>query len=356
MRRRSTPGSRACRPRTSAGCWSCSVERWQVLPSTCSTVPNPPGSSAEAPDGAHVALVPTMLRRLVGDRARPLAPGGAARRRLGAGPGAPRRRRTTRWPGRDDLRAHGVVRRRRLRRHPVRGDRGADLVDGSDRAHRSDRDGGLPGRSGGDGRSVHPGRLAPHRGSRGRSTPRAGSSVHGRSDDAIRSGGETVWPEEVEAALRSHPGVADVAVTGAPDHEWGQRVVAWVVPGGSGAPSDPRGAPGALPRAPRSFQGPARAQRRGCPAPHAVREASASRRPRRATDPRPWRRPERGRGSLGPSGLPGGHRGGGGPQEGSMASHPKLRHPGVVLRYPNSGNRVVAARDAGVSRPGSRRA
>jgi acyl-CoA synthetase (AMP-forming)/AMP-acid ligase II len=54
--------------------------------------------------------------------------------------------------------------------------------------------------------------------------------VHGRSDDAIRSGGETVWPDEVEAALRSHPGVADVAVTGASDHEWGQRVVAWVVP------------------------------------------------------------------------------------------------------------------------------
>jgi len=39
-----------------------------------------------------------------------------------------------------------------------------------------------------------------------------------------------VWPDEVEAALRSHPGVADVAVTGTPDHEWGQRVVAWVVP------------------------------------------------------------------------------------------------------------------------------
>ena len=54
--------------------------------------------------------------------------------------------------------------------------------------------------------------------------------VHGRSDDAIRSGAETVWPDEVEAALRSYPGVADVAVTGAADHEWGQRVVAWVVP------------------------------------------------------------------------------------------------------------------------------
>jgi o-succinylbenzoate---CoA ligase len=54
--------------------------------------------------------------------------------------------------------------------------------------------------------------------------------VHGRADDAIRTGGETVWPDEVEAALRSHPGVADVAVAGVPDPEWGQRVAAWIVP------------------------------------------------------------------------------------------------------------------------------
>jgi o-succinylbenzoate---CoA ligase len=54
--------------------------------------------------------------------------------------------------------------------------------------------------------------------------------VHGRADDAIRTGGETVWPDEVEAALRSHPGVADVAVAGVPDAEWGQRVAAWIVP------------------------------------------------------------------------------------------------------------------------------
>src|SRR5262249_40683714 len=54
--------------------------------------------------------------------------------------------------------------------------------------------------------------------------------VHGRADDAIRTGGETVWPGEVEAVLRSHPGVADVAVVGVPDDEWGQRVAAWIVP------------------------------------------------------------------------------------------------------------------------------
>ena len=55
-------------------------------------------------------------------------------------------------------------------------------------------------------------------------------TVHGRLDDAILSGGETVWPLQVEAALASHTQVAEVAVTGWEDHEWGQRVVAFVVP------------------------------------------------------------------------------------------------------------------------------
>jgi len=55
-------------------------------------------------------------------------------------------------------------------------------------------------------------------------------TVHGRADDAIRTGGETVWPDEVEAVLRTHPGVADVAVAGRPDPAWGEHVAAWVVP------------------------------------------------------------------------------------------------------------------------------
>lgn len=54
--------------------------------------------------------------------------------------------------------------------------------------------------------------------------------VVGRIDDAITTGGERVWPDEVEAALRDHPKVAEVAVRGRLDREWGQRVVAWVVP------------------------------------------------------------------------------------------------------------------------------
>lgn len=54
--------------------------------------------------------------------------------------------------------------------------------------------------------------------------------VEGRRSDLIITGGENVWPEAVEAVLRTHPGVADVAVAGVDDPEWGQRVVAWIVP------------------------------------------------------------------------------------------------------------------------------
>jgi O-succinylbenzoic acid--CoA ligase len=60
--------------------------------------------------------------------------------------------------------------------------------------------------------------------------------VDGRAGDAIRTGGETVWPDEVEAVLRSHHRVADVAVAGLPDAEWGARVVAWVVPADASDP------------------------------------------------------------------------------------------------------------------------
>ena len=60
--------------------------------------------------------------------------------------------------------------------------------------------------------------------------------VVGRFDDLINTGGEKVWPDEVEAALRDHPGVRDVAAGGRPDPEWGQRVAVWVVPAD---PSDP---------------------------------------------------------------------------------------------------------------------
>jgi O-succinylbenzoic acid--CoA ligase len=54
-------------------------------------------------------------------------------------------------------------------------------------------------------------------------------TVTGRAADTIVTGGENVAPAEVEAVLASHPAVADVAVHGAPDAQWGERVVATIV-------------------------------------------------------------------------------------------------------------------------------
>lgn len=55
-------------------------------------------------------------------------------------------------------------------------------------------------------------------------------TVLGRRADTIISGGENVAPAEVEAVLLSHPDVADAAVYGRPDEQWGELVVARIVP------------------------------------------------------------------------------------------------------------------------------
>ena len=61
-------------------------------------------------------------------------------------------------------------------------------------------------------------------------------TVRGRADDVINTGGHKVVPGEVAAALQACPGVRDAAVVGQPDPEWGERVVAVVVPAD---PADP---------------------------------------------------------------------------------------------------------------------
>jgi o-succinylbenzoate---CoA ligase len=188
-----------------------------------------------APDGAHVALVPTMLRRLVAkaedlSRFGVLLVGGSAldpalhdaAARLGARvvstygltescggvayDGLPFEGTEIRFAADGEIQLSGPTLMEGYRGDPS-ATAGAFTVDGWLRT-----------------------------GDLGELDDEGGLIVHGRADDAIRTGGETVWPDEVEAALRSHPGVADVAVVGRPDPEWGQRVTAWIVPADPGDP------------------------------------------------------------------------------------------------------------------------
>jgi long-chain acyl-CoA synthetase len=64
--------------------------------------------------------------------------------------------------------------------------------------------------------------------------------IHDRVKDMIISGGENIYPAEVESAIYGHPDVADVAVIGVPDEKWGEAVKAMVVckSGKSPSPND----------------------------------------------------------------------------------------------------------------------
>jgi fatty-acyl-CoA synthase len=62
--------------------------------------------------------------------------------------------------------------------------------------------------------------------------------IDGRADDMIISGGENVFPGEVEEVLATHPGVAEVAVIGVADGQFGQRLRAFVVARPGEAPTD----------------------------------------------------------------------------------------------------------------------
>jgi 2-furoate---CoA ligase len=54
--------------------------------------------------------------------------------------------------------------------------------------------------------------------------------VSGRVDDMINSGGENLYPDEIEAALAPCPEIDDVCVVGMPDERWGQAVTAFAAP------------------------------------------------------------------------------------------------------------------------------
>jgi O-succinylbenzoic acid--CoA ligase len=63
--------------------------------------------------------------------------------------------------------------------------------------------------------------------------------VHGRLDEVVISGGENIWPSQVEEVLKHHSGLREVAVGGAPDPEWGTRLVAYVVPSATNDAKEP---------------------------------------------------------------------------------------------------------------------
>jgi 3-oxocholest-4-en-26-oate---CoA ligase len=65
-------------------------------------------------------------------------------------------------------------------------------------------------------------------GDRARLTADGLIELHGRDSVTINSGGEKIFAEEVEAALKQHPGVYDVLVAPGPSDRWGQEVVAVV--------------------------------------------------------------------------------------------------------------------------------
>jgi malonyl-CoA/methylmalonyl-CoA synthetase len=59
-----------------------------------------------------------------------------------------------------------------------------------------------------------------------------------RATDLIKSGGFKIGAGEIESALLEHPAVAEAAVTGEPDEDLGERIVAWVVQAGGSRPDD----------------------------------------------------------------------------------------------------------------------
>jgi O-succinylbenzoic acid--CoA ligase len=82
------------------------------------------------------------------------------------------------------------------------------------------------------GPTVSPSALGPdgwlHTGDLGSLDARGRLTITGRKADTIVTGGENVAPAEVEAVLETHPSVAEAAVHGRPDPEWGEAIVAVV--------------------------------------------------------------------------------------------------------------------------------
>ncbi len=77
-----------------------------------------------------------------------------------------------------------------------------------------------------------------HTGDMGSFDARRFLTLRDRSKDVVISGGSNIYPREVEEVLIEHPGVSEACVVGAPDPEWGEVVVAFIVGSASAAELD----------------------------------------------------------------------------------------------------------------------
>ena len=168
----------------------------------------------------HVSLVPTTLRRIDASRFRRILLGGSAIP-------ADRPPNTVATYGMTESGAGVVYDGRPLHGVGVRIDGDGGISLSGPTLLRCYRDGTDPRGADGWYRTGDIGEVDTHTGL---------LTVQGRADDMIITGGENVWPDAVERLLVDVPGVAEVAVVGRPDPEWGQVVTAVVVPSDPGAP------------------------------------------------------------------------------------------------------------------------
>jgi O-succinylbenzoic acid--CoA ligase len=202
-------------------------------------------------DIAGISLVPTMLSRLLDHRAGRPAPAGLEVLLLGGASGPPELRARAENLGYPVFSTYGLteatsqVATGRPRcaaaaspppMFPLQGTEVRVVTDGRDAAI------GEPGEILVRGPTVMSGYLADaeatanairdgwlHTGDVGLLDAEGGLHVLDRREDLIVSGGENVYPAEVEAVLLEHPSVAEAGVAGLPDADLGARVAAWIV-------------------------------------------------------------------------------------------------------------------------------
>lgn len=183
-----------------------------------------------------VSLVPTMVRRLLDAGVRP----GPALRcvLIGGGPLGPDLAARAADAGLPVAQTYGLTEASSQVTTSDVGDAGTAgrPLDGVDLQIADDGEILVAGPTVAAGSVAADGRL--HTGDLGRLDDSGRLIVTGRSVDTIVTGGENVGPAEVEAVLEAHPAVAEAAVYGVPDPEWGEAVVATVVPR-PGAQLDP---------------------------------------------------------------------------------------------------------------------